>query len=210
MWWRGVLNPYMRGFDTSRFIFSEVIIMDNKNKYTMHNDYAEIHIPYNGKNIPVGIYTCIVDLDTLEELLYVVDRTLHLHIKSSGKPYAAYWFNNRRKYVHHLVLQPTEGLVVDHIFQNTLDNRRSQLRLTTPSINVRNRKNSVISSTGYKWVYKDKGYVNYCARVQHKSVNTNLGCYTTALEAHRVSNRWVYENIGSEFCCRESINIGED
>jgi len=37
-------------------------------------------------------------------------------------------------------LQPNDGLQVDHLYHNTLDNRKSQLRVCTPLQNTHNRR----------------------------------------------------------------------
>ena len=68
-------------------------------------------------------YTCLVDAVDLSDLL-----TYKWH--ASGKPpYACTWRNGRAIKMHHLLLgAPSEGQVVDHINQNHLDNRRSNLR----------------------------------------------------------------------------------
>lgn len=43
-------------------------------------------------------------------------------------------------YMHRLIMQTPSGLECDHVFHNTLDNRKSQLRNVTRSENQRNKK----------------------------------------------------------------------
>lgn len=59
-----------------------------------------------------------------------------------------------------LLLNAPKGTVADHISGDTLDNRRSNLRLCTPMQNSWNRKLNKNSSSGFKGVYRKKGSPN--------------------------------------------------
>ena len=58
--------------------------------------------------------------------------------------------------LHHLVIgKPPKGMVVDHINQNKLDNRRCNLRFATKSQNAFNTVKKRKNKTGYRGVYQD-------------------------------------------------------
>jgi len=76
--------------------------------------------------------------------------------------------------LHRVVAQAPEGLVVDHLNGNKLDNRRSNLRITTQAANAANRKNT----KGYSW---DKSRNKWIVRYRKQF----YGRYVTKEEAIR-------------------------
>jgi hypothetical protein len=93
----------------------------------------------------------------------------------------------------HLTGAPA-GLVVDHINGNTLDNRRSNLRVCTRAENGRNRARNQRHSTGYKCVAPHRS--GYIARIQHNGRRIFLGCFKSPEEAHRAYERAANELHG--------------
>lgn len=77
------------------------------------------------------------------------------NMAANGSPYAAsgvYDPTDQRQhkvYLHHFVLPKIPGKVIDHINQNTLDNRRCNLRNVSRTINGINAKLRQSNTTGY-------------------------------------------------------------
>lgn len=97
--------------------------------------------------------------------------------------------NGRRSTVgmHRIVLARMLGRellrneLTDHVKHNTLDNRRSELRLASPTQNSSNSRH-VVGKTGYRGAY----YLNggkYRAQIAHNNTLIHIGCYDTLLEA---------------------------
>lgn len=113
----------------------------------------------------------------------------------------AYIKNNNHKnsrsttYMHRFIMDAPKGIQVDHIFHNTLDNRKSKLRLITPNGNNRNciRKNE----TGFKGVRKAK-FGNFQARICINRKEKHLGMFDTAIEAHEAYMSAYNEQIKKE------------
>ncbi len=74
------------------------------------------------------------------------------------------------------------GEQVDHINQQTLDNRRSNLRLATNAQNQQNQSLSKNNKSGYKGVYRNpKG--RWIAQIRENGKSRYLGSFVSPLEA---------------------------
>lgn len=84
------------------------------------------------------------------------------------------------------IMNPQNGMVVDHISGQTLDNRRSNLRVCKKSDNCKNRKLAKSNSTGFKGVFvlNKPGKPRFYASVSVNKKKKHLGCFGTAEEAH--------------------------
>jgi len=96
--------------------------------------------------------------------------------------------NKKQKHflIHRLIAiyfidNPNNYQIVDHINQNSLDNRIENLRWITKSGNMRNRKNQGKYMKGV-WFHKknNKFRAKICIDYKHK----HLGYFDTELEAH--------------------------
>ena len=115
---------------------------------------------------------------------------------SRGKLYKLSRINNKGYKLHQLVYflagnSLTDGLVIDHINGDSLDNRLSNLRLVTQAENNRNvkvcRKDSV---TGVKGIYYNASYKKsdkkFVVKTHHHKEQHLLGRYRTLEEAYAV------------------------
>lgn len=81
------------------------------------------------------------------------------HSWSERKGYAGTSHNKRTLFFHKLVKECPDGYVIDHINRNTFDNRRENLRVTTPYVNLLNTSVYKNNKCGYKGIKKrKKGY----------------------------------------------------
>jgi hypothetical protein len=89
-------------------------------------------------------------------------------------------------HMHRVVLglEPTDPKRGDHINGNTLDNRRSNLRVATPSQNSMNRRNRATNTTGYKGVSLEAKNGLYRARIGINGSVRFLGYRATAKAAY--------------------------
>jgi hypothetical protein len=98
--------------------------------------------------IPVGSGVALVDSCDAHLV-----RQYRWHPGGTKNHYAITAINGKNTYMHRLILDAGKGEIVDHIDGNPLNNRRSNLRLVTPSENSANR-----SETSNPWGFKGVCY----------------------------------------------------
>lgn len=149
--------------------------------------------------IPVGKDSdnkyAIIDIEDK----YITKYNWNLNITN----YAYARINGENKFMHRLLLPVSEGLVVDHINRNTLDNRKSNLRAATTSQNLFNKKLYKSNTSGYKGVYLDNGKWKAVVRVNGRKVSG--GTFSSKEEAARKYNEMAIKHHGA-FASLNDIN----
>ena len=97
--------------------------------------------------------------------------------------YAARDTADGRIYMHRLLANPKAPLVTDHINRNKLDNRRSNLRVTSRSINQFNRPKQPNNTSGVIGVVFEKNRQKWRAQIKKNSKLIHLGYFTDKNEA---------------------------
>jgi hypothetical protein len=109
--------------------------------------------------------------------------------KPSPPGYAIARQRNSRKLVlmHRLIMKPPAGMQVDHINHNTLDNRRSNLRIVTPAENASHRRRpkerTTSKKTRSKYVGVHKSWNWWAAQICVNYEHIRLGNFKTQEEA---------------------------
>jgi hypothetical protein len=87
-------------------------------------------------------------------------------------------------HLHRAVMGNPEGLVVDHIDCDGLNNRRGNLRLATTAQNQHNSRAHKDNSSGFKGVYWCNSNQKWGASIQVNRKRRYLGSFVTPEEAH--------------------------
>lgn len=152
----------------------------------------QLPLPVEGATIEIPLpygYVAVIDAMDADLLPF------NWHIRNLTRRHYACYRTERggiktTHFLHRIILErmighsPAKGEVVDHIDNNPLNNRRSNLRLATIAENVRNSKLRSNSTSGYKGVSKVGNRWRAYIVVNKKQIN--LGLYATAEEASLV------------------------
>lgn len=129
-------------------------------------------------------YHTLVSVEDYEHLSAV---SWSVNLDRYMKAYACRTVAGKRIYMHREITACPPHLVVDHINGNTLDNRRSNLRICTSRQNLANT--CTFSVSGYKGV-SQHGPRLYRARIKHdRHGEIYLGSYETPQEAAMAYDR---------------------
>lgn len=114
-------------------------------------------------------------------------------IHKTDKGYGQVWYKSKRQSLQRLVMgKAPEGLEIDHINNNKLDNRRENLQFVTKKVNLRKRPSW--SKSGIKGVYLDQT-VNrakpWKADFRRDGVTHNVGYFATPEEAQKARSEAV-------------------
>jgi len=92
--------------------------------------------------------------------------------------------------MHHELIEVGEGLLIDHVNQISMDNRRANLRAATCAQNIRNRKKfSNSSGSKYKGIYREKNRKRWVARIMFKKKRIYLGTFLSEIDAARAYDK---------------------
>ncbi len=121
------------------------------------------------------------------------------HVAKTHNPLYAmrtlhFWVNDKRRtkklIMHRLIMSRVLNRdldrceIVDHINGNTMDNRRSNLRLTTYFGNTTNSKRRKDNTSGYKGVIWSKQRNKWQARIKSKGHVYHIGYFNDPRSAH--------------------------
>lgn len=128
-------------------------------------------IPLSGK-YGKGKYA-IVDVEDVEKIaLY------KWHVSDNG--YVLNRNHGKTIRIHRLIMNTPEGMDTDHINHNKLDNRKSNLRICTRSVNLMNKP----STKGYYYSKKRDRYI-----VDSVALGVNWKSFRTEQEAQNFINK---------------------
>lgn len=136
-------------------------------------------------------------------------QTFKIDIEDYDKVSKYYWYVDGNNYLltrvgnsgikmHRLVMGVLDKpeLEVDHIYHDTHDNRKSQLRLSDRSLNCYNRRKTDKNKSGQVGVYWSKPAQKWCAQISKQNKRVYLGSYSDINDAIAARQRAEKELYG--------------
>jgi hypothetical protein len=99
-------------------------------------------------------------------------------------------------FMHREIMQTPQNMATDHINLDTLDNRRSNLRVCTHGQNQANRGKLSNNTSGYKGVSWHKSSRKWAANIRYMDKQIYLGKYTNKEDAAQAYDRAALKYYG--------------
>jgi len=175
--WREFATPVIRNkFDTNRI--------------TVVGDVCKSEL-YNGKNEAIG--EALVDADDK----YKVEGYKWALIVSKTSQYVMRSHKYKIRQLHNIIFGDVpNGFEVDHEDRDTLNNRKSNLRLATRSLNNANSKMRKTNTSGFKGVSWCKQKGKYIGQIAMNNKHFYLGCSDDPIELAIKYNEAALEHFG--------------
>jgi len=114
------------------------------------------------------------------------------HLYKGG--YARGMVNRKLVYLHNIIMPKKDGFVVDHINNNKLDNRRSNLRYLTNHQNITRSPGWMRGK--FKGVYKNTKGETWFAAITYHGIQARLGSFRSEKEAAMAYNLFAKKLFG--------------
>lgn len=169
--------------------------LKEKNEIKIHDDYIEVFIKNKDREI---ITSFKVDKDVYEEIKNVTWSIKANRPKDSKDDVKYYVFNNKKGLLHRYIMNAPKGLQVDHLNRDTMDNRKSNLRVCTASENQCNVPTKRHNQLGLKNISLTKSGT-YQVRItkNHVVYNTYFNTVEEAIEYRDKRLKELHEEFAS-------------
>ena len=104
--------------------------------------------------------------------------------RENDEGYAARSSKGATYQMHRLIMRASRGVMIDHINNKPLDNRKANLRLCTNAQNQMNRGKQSNNTSGYKGVSWEKRQKKWRACIEVAGKAISIGYFKDKLQAH--------------------------
>ena len=164
------------------------------NKYEIVDDYVVMDVKKPKSNEVLKVLLDIDDLEKLKELNLPwhsgwVPNIQNYYIMATQRYKENDKSIQKTIYLNIIATDPPEGMKVDHINHDSLDNRKRNLRVISNEENIKNRKSRNRNNTsGYRNVAYLKKTQTYVVQLQIDGKCVKFGEFDDVHEAGRIAN----------------------
>lgn len=157
----------------------------DKNEIRIFNNYIEVDCYDSYGNVKATFLADVDDINIVKKYKWKVT-------EKTNKLYVTTMINKSPKYYHRMIMK-CENLEVDHINGNSLDNRKSNLRLVNRQEQMHNLKPKIDNTSGIRGVSKDSRNGKYTVDFIFNKTRVYFKNFDTIQEACFV--RYICESI---------------
>lgn len=123
----------------------------------------------------------------------------YVTLNNTGIMYAKASKQGKVVTMHRYLLKPPQGVSIDHINGNGLDNRRQNLRLCSKQGNAANRPKDRIkgATSKFKGVYKPKKYNKWISKITVDGKSIHLGVFEDEVAAAKAYDSAALKYFGT-------------
>jgi len=152
---------------------------------------ATVELSKRGKH--KGKYFAIVDdedFDRINQFNWFIGNGYAQRVVEKG--------NGKRDlfHMHRMVMNTPDGMMTDHINHDTLDNRKSNLRVCTRQQNAFNIKKKKIAASKYKGISQDRRDNSWNVRIGFNNKRIQVGWFKDEMEAAKAYDQKAKELFG--------------
>jgi hypothetical protein len=109
--------------------------------------------------------------------------------------------------MHREIMNAKAWQLVDHRFHDTLDNRKSELRICTHKQNMHNMIRPVRNTSGFKGVSWHRGRQRWRARIKMHNREFHIGAFVCAIDAAIAYDRAAIKRFGEFAMTNKALGL---
>jgi hypothetical protein len=168
-------------------------IEENKKKELEINKINNTPIKYNKDG------ECIIEIFNKHKIKVcetIIDEDIYYDLIKHNWNLDEHIRNRKLGYLHRYILNYTGDDVVDHIDNNVLNNKKSNLRICTKHQNNMNKSSFKNSTSKFVGVHYRKNDKKWVARICKNGINKNIGYYETEIDAAKARDEEAILHFG--------------
>lgn len=137
----------------------------------------------------------VIDLEKIQQYKWTLkfDKTINnYYVRAHNRN--ENWKERKSTSIHRLIMSPIpDGMVIDHISRQTLDNRRCNLRVVTQQENSKNKGFYKNNKSGYKYVHFHNAHKRWVVEIKINGKAKYIGSSKDLQKAIQIRDKFLKE-----------------